>query len=209
MTILPTTIVAAVDAFSRLPGVGPKSAQRLVFYLLRSDKKISDDLSLSIADLKENVRLCRQCYHMCDGDQELCGICRNDARDTTTICVVEEPLDIIALERPGYFKGLYHVLHGAISPVDGMGPDDLKIDALIERVKNGGVTEVILATNPTTEGEATALYIQRLIAGVTLSGVEGSDVTVTRIARGIPFGGDIEYADEMTLSRALEGRMKY
>ncbi|MFA7308440.1 MAG: recombination mediator RecR [Patescibacteria group bacterium] len=199
--MLPLAIQDAVDSFARLPGIGAKTAQRLAFYFLRRDARFAQEFGEAILNIKKNIGLCPTCFHISDGDTILCSICADASRDMTMVCVVEEPLDIVALEKPGYFKGIYHVLHGALSPVDGMGPDELKIRELYQRLEKGGVAEVILATNPTTEGEATALYIQKLIAPL--------EITTTRIARGIPFGGDIEYADEVTLSRALEGRMKY
>ncbi|MDD5731659.1 MAG: recombination mediator RecR [Patescibacteria group bacterium] len=200
MNKLPSSIQKAVDAFASLPGIGPKSAQRLAFYLLRKDKKFSEDIGAAITGLKQEISICPECQNISEGEK--CLVCDDASRDQSTICVVEEPLDILALERSGFYKGLYHVLHGAVSPVDGIGPDDLKIKELLARLGAGNeVKEIILATNPTTEGEATAMYIQRLISPLGIS--------VTRIARGIPFGGDIEYADDVTLSKALEGRKSF
>ncbi len=197
---LPDSVQKAIDAFSRLPGIGNKTAQRLVFYLLRQDKIVSEHIGQAILELKEKINFCPDCQNISDNGQ--CKICADSLRDRTIICVVEEPLDIMALEKPGYYKGLYHVLQGSLSPVDGIGPDDLNIKELLDRLhKKSGVKEIILATNPTTEGEATALYIHRL--------VEPLGISITRIARGIPFGGDIEYADEMTLRKAMEGRKEY
>ena len=200
MNKLPSSIQKTIEAFASLPGIGPKSAQRLAFYLLRCDKKISEDIGAAIAGLKKEISICPECQNISEGDR--CLICNDSSRDRSLICVVEEPLDILALERPGFYKGLYHVLYGAISPVDGIGPDDLKIKELLSRLGAGNkVKEIILATNPTTEGEATAMYIQKLVSPL--------GIMVTRIARGIPFGGNIEYADELTLTKALEGRKAY
>lgn len=201
MNKLPSSIQKTIDAFASLPGIGPKSAQRLAFYLLRKDKKVSEDIGAAIAGLKQTISICPECQNI--SEKEECLICGDPSRDQSVICVVEEPLDILALERSGFYKGLYHVLHGAMSPVDGIGPDELKIKELIQRLGKEGseIREIILATNPTTGGEATAMYIQKLISPFGIS--------VTRIARGIPFGADIEYADEMTLTKALEGRKAY
>jgi len=200
MNTLPDSIQKAIEAFNSLPGIGPKSAQRLAFHLLRKDKKISEDIGMAIFNLKQNINICPECQNI--SNETICKICEDDSRDKTTICVVEQPLNIIALERGGFYKGVYHVLHGAISPVDGIGVDDLKIKELIERVeKSDNIKEIILATNPSTEGETTAMYIQKILAP--------KEIKITRIARGIPFGGDIEYTDEMTLGKAIEGRMSY
>ena len=201
MATLPKPLQNAIDEISKLPGIGPKSAQRMVFYLVRRDRKVSEDLGDAIFKLKNSIVLCRICQNI--ADHELCQICEDDTRDQTTLCVVEDPLDIIAFEQPSVYRGVYHVLHGAISPVDGIGPDELMITQLLDRLKapDSEIKEVILATNPTTEGEATALYLNRLLGELGLS--------ITRIARGIPFGGDIEYADPVTLAKSLEGRMKY
>uniref|UniRef100_A0A7C4R2S1 Recombination protein RecR n=1 Tax=candidate division CPR3 bacterium TaxID=2268181 RepID=A0A7C4R2S1_UNCC3 len=200
MSMLPNSIKNTIEAFASLPGIGPKTAQRLAFYLLRCDRKVSEDIGQAILDLKRNISICPECQNISEGQS--CAICSDDNRDRSIVCVVEEPLDILAFEKSGYFKGLYHVLQGAISPVDGIGPDDLKIKELLERIgRSTEIKEIILATNPTTEGEATAMYIHRLISPLGIS--------VTRIARGIPFGGDIEYADEVTLNKAMEGRKAY
>ncbi|HRY60439.1 MAG TPA: recombination mediator RecR [Patescibacteria group bacterium] len=200
MKTLPESIQKAIDAFGSLPGIGPKTAQRLAFYLLRRDKKYSEDIGQAIMGLKKNINICAECQNISDSGR--CAICSDASRDRSIICVVEEPLDILAFEKSGYFKGLYHVLQGSISPVDGIGPDDLKIKELLERIgKDSEIKEIILATNPTTEGEATAMYIHRLIYPL--------GINITRIARGIPFGGDIEYADEVTLNKSLEGRKAY
>ena len=187
-----------IEEFSKLPGVGPKSAQRLTYYLLRASSEDAQALAQAILEVKEKIILCSLCQNITDADP--CAICRNDQRDQDSICVVEEPLDILALERTGSYKGLYHVLHGVISPMDGIGPDDLKVRELLARLKTGQVQEVIMATNPNLEGEATAMYLTRLIAPLGLK--------VTRLARGLPMGADLEYADNVTLARALEGRQE-
>jgi recombination protein RecR len=187
-----------IEEFSKLPGVGPKSAQRLTYYLLRASPEDAQALAQAILEVKEKIILCSLCQNITDSDP--CAICRNDQRDQDSICVVEEPLDILALERTGSYKGLYHVLHGVISPMDGIGPDDLKVRELLARLKTGQVQEVIMATNPNLEGEATAMYLTRLIAPLGLK--------VTRLARGLPMGADLEYADNVTLARAIEGRQE-
>jgi recombination protein RecR len=189
-------VARLIEEFHKLPGIGPKSAARLAYHILRIPETGARSLAEAIVDVKEKITLCSVCQNLTDS--EPCAICRNEDRDLSTICVVEEPLDILALERTGQFKGLYHVLHGVISPMEGIGPDDLKISELLERLKDGVVGEVILATNPNLEGEATAMYLQRLISPL--------GIRVTSLARGLPVGGDLEYADEVTLGRALEGR---
>lgn len=185
-----------IDELGKLPGVGPKTAQRLAYYLLRAPGDDARTLADAIRAVKDELRYCSVCFNIAESDP--CGVCSAEDRDVATVCVVEEPLDVLAIERTGGYRGLYHVLHGAISPVNGVRPDDLKIAPLVQRVKKGGIGEVILATNPNLEGEATAMYIAQLLAP------EGA--RVTRLARGLPVGGDLEYADEVTLSRALEGR---
>ncbi len=202
---MPTPLIEPVarliEALSRLPGVGPKTAQRLTYHLLRAPDAEARALAAALVDVRDKVVFCDTCFNI--SDAPLCPICRDSARDTRRLCVVEEPLDVLALERTGEFKGLYHVLHGAISPIDGVGPDRLKIRELLARAdeaKRDGAPfeEVILATNPTLEGEATAMYLaERLETTVDV---------VSRIARGLPVGGDLEYADEVTLIRALQGR---
>ena len=193
---IPEPVTKLVEAFSRLPGVGPKTASRLTYYLLRA----ADDVSLGLADaltnLKEQTQFCAVCFNITVDSP--CPICSSRQRQTESIAVVEEPLDLMAIERTGIYKGRYHVLHGAISPVDGIGPDDLKIRELVKRVKEEQTLEVIVATNPGMEGDATAMYLQRELAG--------ADVKITRLARGLPTGGDLEYVDAVTLMRALEGR---
>jgi len=186
-----------INEFSRLPGIGPKTASRLTFYLLRQPPEQALALAEALRDLREKVILCDRCFNIAESSR--CSICRDPARDPSIICVVEEPLDVLAIERTEEYRGLYHVLHGAISPVEGIGPEDLKIGELVERVKKEeAVEEVLLATNPNLEGEATAMYIARLLRPLS--------VRVTRLARGLPMGGDLEYADRVTLARALEGR---
>ena len=185
-----------IDELSKLPGIGPKTAQRLAYHILRTSLAEAESLAAAVRSVKTDLRYCSVCFNIAEADP--CGVCAAEDRDHAVVCVVEEPLDVLAIERTGQFKGVYHVLHGAISPVNGVRPDDLRIAPLVRRVKAGGVTELILATNPNLEGEATAMYIAQLLAG--------SGVSVTRLARGLPMGGDLEYADEVTVSRALEGR---
>ncbi|MCL5110965.1 MAG: recombination mediator RecR [Chloroflexi bacterium] len=189
-------VVRLIEELSKLPGIGPKTAQRLTFFLLRSPGEQARDLAQAIIEVKEKIGFCSTCFNITESDP--CRICADPARDPSVICVVEEPLDILALERTRSFKGLYHVLHGAISPMDGIGPEDLRIRELLTRLQRDTVKEVILAVNPNLEGEATGMYLSRLIAPL--------GVKVTRLARGLPVGGDLEYADEVTLTRALEGR---
>lgn len=196
MALLSEPIARLIDEFSRLPGIGPKTASRLTYYLLRAPREQANALAEALIDLKERTILCARCFNV--DVQSPCAICRDESRDQSIICVVEEPLDLVAIERSGRYKGLYHVLHGAISPVDGIGPEDIRAGELVERLRQGGVDEVLLATNPNMEGEATAMYLARLIRPL--------GIRVTRLARGLPMGGDLEYADEITLARALEGR---
>jgi recombination protein RecR len=185
-----------IDELGRLPGVGPKSAQRIAFYLLKADVQDARRLARAIEDAKDKVSWCRRCYNISQG--EYCNFCRDERRDTHIVCVVEEPRDIVAIERTGEFPGRYHVLQGAISPIEGVGPEQLRVKELLARIGDEDITEVILATNPNIEGEATAMYLARLLKPIGLK--------VTRIASGLPVGGDLEYADEVTLGRALEGR---
>ena len=185
-----------IDELSKLPGVGPKTAQRLAYFILRTNAADAEALAAAIRSVKTDLRYCGVCFNIAEADP--CAICSSDERDAKVVCVVEEPLDVLAIERTGQFKGRYHVLHGAISPMNGVRPDDLKIPQLVERVKKGGIEELILATNPNLEGEATSMYVAQLLAG--------SGARLTRLARGLPMGGDLEYADEVTVSRALEGR---
>jgi recombination protein RecR len=192
----PPPVSRLVEEFHKLPGIGPKSAQRLTYYLLRIPREDALALAEAIVDLKERTVLCSTCQNVTESDP--CALCADESRDRTAICVVEEPLDILAIERTRGFHGLYHVLHGVISPMDGIGPEDLKVAELLERLRSGVVTEVIMATNPNLEGEATAMYVGRLLTPL--------GIRVTRLARGLPMGADLEYADEVTLSRALENR---
>jgi len=189
-------VQSLVDELGRLPGIGPKSAQRIAFYLLKTAPEDAKRLARAVVEAKERVSWCRRCFNFAEG--ELCVYCRDDRRDSTLLCVVEEPRDIVAVERTQEYRGRYHVLLGAISPIEGIGPEQLKIKELLARVNDEGVKEVILATNPNIEGEATAMYLARLLKPLGLK--------VTRIASGLPVGGDLEYADEVTLGRALEGR---
>ncbi|MEJ2759263.1 MAG: recombination mediator RecR [Anaerolineales bacterium] len=199
--LIPESVQRLIDAFSRLPGVGPKTASRLTFFLLRGDETLAVELSEALGGLKENTGYCQQCWNITSADRTLCEVCAHPRRDPGVICVVEEPLDVLALERTGGYQGQYHVLHGALSPIEGIGPEDLKVAELIERVKKGGVKEIILATNPSMEGDATAMYLQQQLD-------KTAGVRVTRLARGLPVGGDLEYADQNTLLRALAGRQE-
>lgn len=185
-----------IEQFERLPGIGHKTAQRLAFFVLNMPKSGAQEFVDSITEAREKIRECSVCCNLADG--ELCPVCRSNSRDESTICVVEDARDVMAIERTREYKGLYHVLHGTISPMDGIGPDQLRIKQLLKRVADNDIQEVIMATNPTVEGEATAMYISRLLAPF--------GVKVTRLAYGIPVGGDLEYADEVTLRRSLEGR---
>lgn len=197
MESTPQPVLRLIEAFSRLPGIGPKSASRLTYYLIRSQGDEATELAGALTELREKIQFCAVCFNITEHSP--CPICQSDERDRSVICVVEEPLDVLAIERTREYKGLYHVLHGVISPMDGIGPEDLRIRELIDRVAESGVAEVIVATNPSLEGENTAMYVQR-----KLSARPG--LRVTRLARGLPMGGDLEYADEVTLARALEGR---
>lgn len=183
----------------RLPGIGPKSAQRIAYHVLISDAADAQRLADSIVEVKRTIGFCSQCFNF--AEEDLCAVCADSRRDRTKICVVEEPRDVMAIERTGEFAGVYHVLQGALSPIDGRGPEQIRVRELVDRLGAGDVTEVVLATNPNAEGETTALYIARLIKPL--------DIRVTRIASGLPVGGDLEYADEVTLGRALEGRTAY
>lgn len=201
MPILPLPLQDLIDAFESLPGIGPKSASRLAFYLLKAPAYLSENLALALAELKSNTGVCQVCCNITLAGQDVCDICSSSQRDDHIICVVEDPLDVLALERTGGFLGRYHVLHGVLSPIDGVGPEDLRIKELMARLDDESkVTEVILATNPSMEGDATALYLQRQM--------ENSNVRITRLARGLPVGSDLEYADANTLLRALAGRQQ-
>jgi recombination protein RecR len=193
---IPRPVQALIDELSRLPGIGPKTASRLTYYLLRQPPEQTRTLADALAQMKERTRFCSICFNMTEEDP--CGLCRDETRDAGWLCVVEDPLDVIAIERTRQFKGRYHVLHGAISPVEGIGPEDLRIRELMNRLQKERIREVTLATNPSYEGEATAMYLQKQIVPM--------GIKATRLARGLPVGGDLEYADETTLARALEGR---
>ncbi|MEE9324161.1 MAG: recombination mediator RecR [Dehalococcoidia bacterium] len=200
METLPTAppVVRLIEELNKLPGIGPKSAQRLTYFLIRMPQEHAQALAEAILAVKEKISFCSVCVNITESDP--CLICSDSERDATQICVVEEPLAILPLERTRSYKGLYHVLHGTISPMEGIGPEDLKIRELLARLQKGGVGEVILATNPNLEGEATSMYLYGLISPL--------GIRVTRLARGLPSGGDLEYADEITLTRALEGRQE-
>lgn len=196
--LLPEPIQNLIDAFSRLPGIGPKTASRLAFYLLRAPEDASLELAEALQGLKANTAECPVCFNITLSGREVCEICGDERRDRTVMCVVEEPLDVFALERTAGYQGQYHVLHGVLSPIEGISAEDLRIKELLARLGQGEVQEVILATNPSMEGDATAMYLSKRLAEY--------DVRVTRLARGLPVGGDLEYADQNTLKRALDGR---
>ncbi|MBI4285012.1 MAG: recombination protein RecR [Chloroflexi bacterium] len=191
-------VARLIQEFNRLPGIGPKSAQRITYYLLRANSEQAQQLAEAILSLKQQIKLCTVCFNVTDAD--LCTVCRNDQRDRSKICIVEQPQDILAIEHTGVYHGLYHVLHGAISPTEGIGTGDIRIRELMARLQGSPVTEVILATNTNLEGEQTALYLSGLITPL--------GIRVTRLARGLPFGTELEYADDMTLTRAFEGRQQ-
>jgi recombination protein RecR len=195
---VPKPVERLIEAFARLPGIGHKTASRLTYYLLRSSAEDSQELATALQTLHEGTGFCPLCFNIMAAGSEPCAVCRDERRDGSLLCVVEDPLDVVAFERTGQYEGLYHVLHGAISPVEGVGPEDLRIEELIERIGKGGIEEVILATNPTLEGEATAMFLKRRL--------EGMSARLTRLARGLPSGGDVEYADASTLADALSGR---
>jgi recombination protein RecR len=204
MQILPKSVMKTIEEFSKLPGIGPKTASRLTFYLLNQSDKEVENFGLILKELKTSLTKCKNCFIISEGD--ICPICRDESRHKNLVMVVSEPLDIIALERTGY-KGYYHVLGGVISPIDGIGPEDLTIKELIDKITGDSeIKEVIIATNPSLEGEATALYINRIIDQEKVKGQIEKNILISRIARGLPVGGDVEYADEITLTRALEGR---
>ena len=199
MQFIPKNIQKAIEELSKLPGIGPKTAERLVFHLLKKPDAEVAELGESILALKKAIRYCTNCQHLTT--EEVCDICRSEGRNKDTVCVVEDSLDLMALEKANEYKGLYHVLHGIISPVDGIGPDELTIAELVRRAKTGHIKEMILALNPSMEGEATAAYITRYVKPL--------NIKITRLARGIPIGGNLEYADSQTLKRAMEGRVEY
>jgi recombination protein RecR len=198
--ILPAPIQNLIDAFSRLPGIGPKTASRLTFFLLNAPQEVAGELSEALHELKANTVDCPICFNVTTAGRVECEICANPERDPGVVCVVEEPLDVLAMERTGGFQGRYHVLRGVLSPIEGISPEDLTIRELTQRVKEGGIHELILATNPSMEGDATAMFIQQQL--------NATGVKVTRLARGLPIGGDLEYADQTTILRALMGRQE-
>lgn len=198
---LPYAVTHLSEQFEKMPGVGPKSAQRIALYLLHTPEYVINEFSQALLDLKPNTILCEQCHMI--AEHSPCAVCADDKRSNKTICVVEQPLDVVALEQSQTFQGKYHVLHGVIAPLENIGPDQLYLRDIVGRVRDGGVEEVILATNPTMEGEATALYIEKLLRD---AGFSSDDLRLTRIGHGLPMGADIEYADGLTLARAMEGR---
>ncbi len=198
--LLPAPIQDLIDAFSRLPGIGPKTASRLAFYLLHAPDDVAILLAEALKGLKTGIGYCQHCYNITAAGRELCEVCADPTRHQDVVCVVEAPLDVIAIERTDAFDGVYHVLHGALSPIEGIGPEDIKLRELFQRLKDEKIREIILATNPSMEGDATAMYIQRQVINMP--------IRVTRLARGLPVGGDLEYADQNTLLRALLGRQE-
>lgn len=201
MKIIPTSITKVIESFEKLPGIGPKTAGRLAFYLLHVPQEQLDGFGEALKALKTATLFCSICFNIAETDP--CAVCKDSSRTSTSVCVVEQPLDIVSIEKMGSYKGIYHVLHGAINPLQNIGPDEIKIAELIHRIEKGNIDEIILATNPNMEGEATAMYIKREIGKLT------RPVKMTRLAHGLPVGSDIEYADEVTLSRAFEGRREY
>lgn len=196
---VPEPLTKLINELSKLPGIGPKSAQRLAFHLLRSSEETTNALVIAVEDMKKQVDLCSICFHITDKDP--CQLCQDEERDESVLCVVEQALDVIVLERTGQYRGRYHVLQGVLNPMEGIGPGDLRINELLQRVQSGNIEEVIMATNPSLEGESTAMYVQRLL---TPHGVR-----ITRLARGLPSGADLEYTDEITLAHAFEGRQTF
>jgi len=198
MRSLPAPVQELIDAFSRLPGIGPKTASRLAFFLLRAPAELSKDLASALIGIKEKTGLCESCFNITHKGSNLCEICESEQRNRKKICVVEEPLDVLAIEKTAGYNGLYHVLHGVISPIEGIGPEDLKIKELYNRLRTEEIQEIILATNPSMEGDATAMYLHERLKAL--------DIQITRLALGLPVGGDLEYADQSTLLRAFAGR---
>ena len=199
MSLLPAVVQDLIDQFAKLPGVGPRSAERLTFFVLREPGSVANGLGNALLALDGSLVYCEQCHNL--SEESICVVCANDKRDRSLLAIVEEPLDVVAIENTGHYRGLYHVLGGVISPLDGIGPDKLNIKDLTTRIEADGIKEIILATNPSTEGEATAMYIKRYL--------RESPVEVSRLARGLPVGGDLEYADQVTLGRALTGRQAF
>lgn len=203
---IPKGIQKLIESFEKLPGIGPKTAQRLTYYLLHVPQAQLDSFSEAVGGLKKNTKTCSICFNVSDTDP--CSVCDDNSRDQSALCVVEQPLDILAIEKSGAYKGLYHVLHGSISPLDNIGPDQLHIHDLLPRLKSGIISELILATNPTMEGEATAMYMTKLVTSSKLHATSYK-LKITRLGRGLPTGADLEYADETTLSKAFEGRREW
>jgi recombination protein RecR len=199
MQLIPRSIATLIEEFGKLPGIGPRTAERLTFFLLRSEGGNELQLGQALLDLRKQVQTCQQCFNFAEAER--CAICEHPSRQREIITVVEEPLDVVAIEKTGLYQGMYHVLGGVISPIDGIGPSNLQIESLLSRIQGGEVAEVVLATNPTTEGEATALYIRKQL--------EDANVKITRLARGLPVGGDLEYADQITLGRAMQERQAF
>lgn len=199
MQLIPESVERLIEEFGKLPGIGPRTAERLTFYLLRDERGLNDTLGQALKDLRVNLTSCQRCFNL--SDQSTCKICEHPSRDQQTLVVVEEPLDVVAIEKTGAHQGLYHVLGGVISPMDGIGPDHLQIASLLRRLDTEPIAEIVLATNPSTEGETTAMYIRKQLGERSLR--------VTRLARGLPVGGDLEYADQVTLGRALQGRQTF
>ncbi len=199
LQIVPSSVERLIEELGKLPGVGPRTAERLAFHILKNDPARAYSLGAAVDGLHAGVRACQICFNF--AESQVCAVCDSPGRQKNIVAVVEEPFDVVAIEKTGLYQGLYHVLGGVISPIDGVGPDRLEIPSLIQRVKNGGITEIILATNPSLEGESTAMYIR--------SALEPTGVTLTRLARGLPVGGDLEYADQITLGRALQGRQAF
>ncbi len=201
MALIPESVQALIDAFSRLPGIGPRTASRLTFFLLKNESDAGETLAEALTKLKSETAFCPECFNIMSAGKERCDICDSNGRDNDVICVVESPMDVIVLEQSGGYFGKYHVLHGALSPIEGINPEDLRMKELFERVEKGGFTEIIVATNPSMEGDATALYIRRKL--------DRLPIQFSRLARGLPVGGELEYADPNTLLRALSGRQKF
>ena len=207
MSYLPKTVEKLIESFQKLPGIGPKSASRLTFYMLHMPQYELEKLSQHIADLKKKVVYCSSCFNIAESDP--CLICSDPAREKRIVCLVESPIDILQIEKTGKFKGVYHVLHGAINPLNNIGPEELKIDAFVRRLGKSEISEIILATNPNMEGEATAMYIKREIQNLKFKFQKLNGIKITRLALGLPVGADLEYADEITLGKAFEGRTEY
>ena len=209
MLSLPRPVAKLIESFERLPGIGPKSAQRLTFYLLHVPQEYLESFAQALINLKKNTVTCSMCFNVSETDP--CPICSSSGRDKSVICVVEQPIDILSLEKTGKFNGVYHVLHGSINPLNNIGPDEIRISELVKRVKQqvGPVKEIILATNSNMEGEATGMYITKQLRELTTHNSQHTTLKITHLAHGLPIGADIEYADEVTLSRALEGRREY